>query len=73
MFEADCRLFSTWKCSVTLPLLLIAHGEFISLFMASKRFPCRYPEEKGVVRSCCSVFPCARNEGAEERMKGRKW
>lgn len=74
MFEVDYRLFSSRKCPVALSVLS-AHGEFISLVMASRRFPCRYPEGKSVVRNCCSIFPLRdwrRNEGAEVRIEERR-
>lgn len=54
--------------------LLPAHREYISLVMASRRFPCPYPEGKVVFRSCCPTFPLRDsriNEGAEKRIEKR--
>lgn len=75
MYEVDYKLFSSRKCPVALSVLS-AHGEFISLVMASRRFPCRYPEGKSVVRNCCSIFPLhdwRRNEESEVRIEERRY
>lgn len=73
MFEGIYRLVSTWKCSAALSVLP-THRRYISLVIASRRFPCPYPEGKVVFRSCCPTFlqrDSRINEGAEKRIEKR--
>lgn len=73
MFEGIYRLVSTWKCSAALSVLP-THKRYISLVIASRRFPCPYPEGKVVFRSCCPTFllrDSRINEGAEKRIEKR--
>lgn len=54
--------------------MLPAHREYISLVMASRRFPFPYLEGKVVFRSCCPTFllrDSRINEGAEKRIEKR--